>query len=70
MLSKIIKRTFSTTGSLLTWGQTTYGWGRPVNNDLWTPGFVNNFNDIISVATGEYHLGFITKDNNIYTVGL
>jgi hypothetical protein len=52
MLSKIIKRTFSTTGSLLTWGQTTYGWGRPVNNDLWTPGFVSNFNDITSVSTG------------------
>jgi len=52
MLSKIIKRAFSTPGSLLTWGQTTYGWGRAVNEDYFVPGFVNNFNDIVSVATG------------------
>jgi alpha-tubulin suppressor-like RCC1 family protein len=69
MLSKIIKRGFSTSGHLLTWGQTTYGWGRPTNNQYWTPGFVQNFHDVVSVSTGEYHLGFITKDNGVYTVG-
>lgn len=70
MLSRIIKRSFSTSGHLLTWGETTYGWGRPTNSQYWTPGHVQNFNDIISVSTGEYHLGFVTKDHAVYTVGL
>lgn len=69
-LANVIKSTFATTGQLLTWGQTTYGWGRPTNNQYWTPGFVENFGDIVSVSTGQYHLGFLTKDNGVYTVGL
>jgi alpha-tubulin suppressor-like RCC1 family protein len=70
MLSRIIKRSFSTSGHLLTWGETTYGWGRPTTGQYWTPGLVQNFNDITSVSTGEYHLGFVTKDHAVYTVGL
>lgn len=70
MLSQIIKRAFSTSGHLLTWGETTYGWGRPTSSQYWTPGVVQNFNDITSVSTGEYHLGFVTKDHSVYTVGL
>lgn len=69
LLSKIIRRTFSS-GSLLTWGETTHGWGRPTNNQYYTPGLVENFSNIVSVSTGQYHLGFITKDNGVYTVGL
>jgi hypothetical protein len=45
MLSRVIKNSFAT-GQLLTWGQTTYGWGRPVNNQHWTPGLVTSFNDV------------------------
>lgn len=30
MISKLFKRSFSTAGKLLTWGETTYGWARPV----------------------------------------
>lgn len=52
MLSKIIKRSFSTSGHLYTWGATTYGWGRPTNSQYWTPGLVQNFEDITSVSTG------------------
>jgi alpha-tubulin suppressor-like RCC1 family protein len=70
MLSKILKRTFATSGRLYTWGETTYGWGRPTNNQYWTPGLVQNFADVTSVSTGEYHLGFVTKDHSVYTVGL
>ena len=70
MLSRIIKRSFATSGRLLTWGETTYGWGRPTSSQYWTPGLVQNFNDITSVSTGEYHLGFVTKDHAVYTVGL
>lgn len=69
MLTKVIKQAFSKSGHLLTWGKTTFGWGRPVNNQHWVPGHVANFSDITKVATGEYHLGFITKDNSVYTVG-
>lgn len=69
LLSKIIRRTFSS-GHLLTWGETTHGWGRPVNSEYWTPGLVQNFSDVVSVSTGQYHLGFITKDNGVYTTGL
>jgi alpha-tubulin suppressor-like RCC1 family protein len=70
MLLKLIKRNFSTSGHLYTWGETTYGWGRPTNSQYWTPGLVPNFADITSVSTGEYHLGFVTKDHSVYTVGL
>jgi alpha-tubulin suppressor-like RCC1 family protein len=69
MLSKVLKNTFAT-GHLLTWGQTSYGWGRPNNGQPWTPGTVANFNDIESVSTGQYHLGFITHDHSVFTVGL
>lgn len=67
---QIIKRAFSTGGHLLTWGKTTYGWGRPTSSQYWTPGVVPNFSDIASVSTGEYHLGFVTKDHAVFTVGL
>lgn len=70
LLSKLIRRTFATSGSLLTWGETTHGWGRPTNSNYWTPGLVDNFSDVVSVSTGQYHLGFITKDNGVYTTGL
>lgn len=70
LCSKILRRTFSTAGNLLTWGETTHGWARPVNNQYFTPGFVENFSDVISVSTGQYHLGFITKDHAVYTAGL
>jgi hypothetical protein len=69
-LANLIKKSFATSGHLLTWGQTTYGWGRPSTNQPWTPGYVENFGDVVSVSTGQYHLGFLTKDNGVYTVGL
>lgn len=69
-LCNAIKRTFTQSGHLLTWGETTHGWGRTTNTQYWTPGFVENFSDIVSVSTGQYHLGFITKDNGVYTAGL
>jgi alpha-tubulin suppressor-like RCC1 family protein len=70
LLSKLVRRTFATAGNLLTWGETTHGWGRPVNNHYWTPANVDNFSDVVSVSTGQYHLGFITQDNGVYTTGL
>ena len=70
LCSKIIRRTFATAGNLLTWGQTTHGWARPTNYQYFTPGFVENFHDVVSVSTGQYHLGFLTKDNAVYTAGL
>ena len=69
-LLKIIKKTFATAGSLLTWGETTHGWGRPTNSLFYTPDYVPNFHNVVSVATGPYHLGFITEDRSVYTVGL
>ncbi|CAM5999462.1 unnamed protein product [Sphagnum balticum] len=66
----MIKRPFSTAGYLLTWGTTTYGWGRPINNNYWTPDYVDNFPEITAVSTGQYHLGFVTQDHSVYTVGL
>lgn len=69
MLSKAIRRTFAS-GHLLTWGETTHGWGRPTSSQYYTPGFVDNFSDVVSVATGKYHLAFITKDNGVYPTGL
>lgn len=38
MITKVINRSFATAGSLFTWGETTYGWGRKVNVYLRTPG--------------------------------
>jgi len=69
MLSKIIKRSFSTSGTLLTWGETTYGWGRPINNNLFTPGAVEGFSNVTHVAAGPYHLAFLTSDSQVFTVG-
>jgi hypothetical protein len=70
MLSKVIKRCFATSGSLLTWGETTYGWGRPVNNNFYAPGLVENFNNVTHAAAGPYHLAFLTSDSQVFTVGL
>jgi alpha-tubulin suppressor-like RCC1 family protein len=69
MLSNIVKRCFSTSGSLLTWGETTFGWGRPINEKYYTPGVVEGFNNIAHVASGPYHLAFATAESNVYTVG-
>ena len=52
MLTKIISKSFSSAGSLLTWGATTYGWGRPASDQYFTPEFVDGFKNIVSVATG------------------
>ena len=70
MLTKILRRTFASSGHLLTWGETTHGWGRPTNSQYYTPGFVDNFSDVVSVATGQYHMAFVTSDNGVYTAGL
>jgi hypothetical protein len=42
MLSSLFKKSTSTAaGSLFTWGETTYGWGRALSNELRVPGQVN-----------------------------
>lgn len=69
LLSKIIRRNFAS-GQLLTWGESTYGWGRPANTNYFIPAPVDGFKKVQSVSTGQYHLGFITNDNSVYTVGL
>ena len=63
MLSKVIKRSFATSGSLLTWGETTYGWGRAVNDKVYAPDFVEGFNNVTHATTGPYHLAFLTAKN-------
>jgi len=70
MLSRIIKKSFSTAGQLFTWGPTTYGWARPVNKHIWTPAPAKVTNNIVSVSTGETHLGYITQDNQVFVCGL
>ena len=70
MLTKVLRRTFASSGHLLTWGETTHGWGRPTTSHYYSPGFVDNFSDVVSVSTGQYHLAFITADNGVYTAGL
>ena len=70
MINNICKRTFSTAGSLLTWGETTYGWGRPINNALRTPQFVEGFRDVNLVATGAYHMLFNSQSQGVHSVGL
>ena len=70
MLSRIIRRTFSTGPQLLTWGATTYGWARPPSKDIWTPAKADVPDNIVSVFTGEYHMGFLTADNSAYVCGL
>lgn len=70
MITNVLKRTFATAGRLYTWGETTYGWGRQVNQDLRTPGQVGGFNDVTRVAAGKYHLIFARKNNQVMSVGL
>jgi hypothetical protein len=70
MLSKAIKNCFSTSGRLLTWGETTFGWGRKLSKELNTPGQVEGFSNVAQVTTGRYHLGFLTTNSDLYTVGL
>lgn len=70
MITNIFKRTFSTAGSLLTWGETTYGWGRAISQDLRKPEFVEGFNDVTQVSTGPYHMAFISQSSGAYSVGL
>lgn len=69
-INKLIKYTFSTPSSLLTWGETTYGWARPINDDLRVPGYVEEFTDVTKVATGPYHILFATTNNDIFSAGL
>lgn len=69
MLTRVAKRCFSTSGALLTWGETTYGWGRPVDNNYYKPGVVEGFNNVTNVASGPYHLAFTTAASHVYTVG-
>ena len=70
MITKVLKRSFATAGSLLTWGETTYGWGREISNDLRVPGRIENFNDVVGVCAGPYHLLFARETKQIYSVGL
>lgn len=58
MITKILKRSFATSGSLLTWGETTYGWGREPTNNLRVPGPIEGFKDVVGVCAGPYHLIF------------
>lgn len=68
MLRRVLGRCFST--QLLTWGPTTYGWARPVTDHLWTPTKAETPDNIVSVATGKTHLGFITSEHAAYACGL
>lgn len=68
MLQRVLRRCFST--QLLTWGPTTYGWARPSSDKYWTPAEAETPDNIVSVVTGKYHLGFITSDNAAYVCGL
>ena len=70
MITKVLRNSFSTAGSLYTWGETTYGWGRKPNNDLLVPGKVEGFDDVVSVATGPYHMLFKTLTGEVFSVGL
>lgn len=70
MISKVLKRSFATAGSLLTWGETTYGWGREVTNELRVPGRIDKFNDVVGVCAGPYHLLFARENKQVYSVGL
>lgn len=63
MLAKQLYRNFFSFSRLFTWGQTTYGWGRPINEDYFSPGLVEGFKNIKKVDTGKYHIGFITEAN-------
>lgn len=63
MITKAINRSFATAGKLLTWGETTFGWGRDLNENYRVPGHVEGFNNVTKVATGPYHLIFSTENN-------
>lgn len=63
MISKAIKRSFATAGKLLTWGETTFGWGREINENFGVPDYVEGFNNVTKVATGPYHMLFSTSNN-------
>lgn len=70
MISRTIKNCFSTK-TLYTWGETTYGWGRRVNQALRIPGRVGEFTDVSHVATGNYHLIFATNNGSqVFSTGL
>ena len=51
MISKLIRRQFATVGSLATWGETTYGWGRPINNNFYVPTLVEGLDDVVPVIS-------------------
>ena len=70
MITKVLKRSFASVGSLYTWGETTYGWGRQITEELRAPGQVGNFKDVTKVATGPYHLLFARQNKEVYSVGL
>ena len=70
MITKVFGRTFATAGRLMTWGETTYGWGRETNNNLRVPGRVEGFDDVVEVATGPYHMLLRTSGQEIFSVGL
>lgn len=70
MISQLIKKQFSTAGALLTWGETTYGWGREPNNNYYVPAPVEGFTNVVNVASGPYHLLIQTQSNEIYSTGL
>lgn len=71
MISKVFKRTFSTSNALFTWGETTYGWGRQANDQIRVPGRVGNFTDISHIATGNYDLLFAIKNGEqVFSAGL
>lgn len=66
MLTKIIRNRFS---SLFTWGETSFGWCRPVNTPIRAPYPVPDFPDVNKVSTGQYHIAFLTNDHTVYTAG-
>lgn len=70
MITKAFKRSFSSVGSLWTWGETTYGWGRQVDTNLRNPGKVEGFDDVIDVSTGPYHMLLRTATKEVFSVGL
>lgn len=70
MISRVLKRYYATAGSLYTWGETTYGWGREVSDKVRTPGKVGTFNDVTRIAAGPYHLFFARQNKQVFSVGL
>ncbi len=72
MITRVFSRSFSTVtpGALFTWGESTYGWGRDVTDNVRTPGQVGSFNDVVKVAAGPHHLLFSRSNRQVYSVGL